>query len=1034
MHSILIVHKKTNRHPQMSRGEVDAFSSKPSQIRFTLVAILSFWCCTLVSAQERVISLAEAHSAASREPGAKTSPDTGPFSGMTHSEWTESDGAPGSVSSLAQTTDGYLWIGSSLGLYRFDGIHFEAYPFSAEQVPLQTQDIASLAADPNGGLWIGLRMPAIVHLHADGSAVSYGSNSGLHSDAVERIAVRKDGSVWILAAGKLMTLQEGHWIRFGADCGLGQGTVFSFYFDRDDTMWAAQDHRLMVLRKGARKFEKVPASVFFVSGMTQPRNGPVMMADAWRTVRAVDQTSRSAKVRLQGRANLLADTHGNLWIAEDYFGLTRAKDADKPSHGEPLIEHASSSQRLTSPEIGGILEDADGNIWVGTALGLDRYQETSFEQFRGAELNFYPSVIGARDGSVWINSHGEPLMRWFQGKLRTFGAFVTNGPLANRSNGDVCFVDARANELQCYGSDRATYVVLDKRIEYAPAQAMVEDADGSLLISFEGKGIWRYNGSWERFEAAELPSVSPVSMYLDSLSRLWLGFQGDRVAVRIGSHFQILQVAQGSWANTLTFCEGAGEVWLAGSSGLAFFDGGRIERVQSKEGIFNGTSGIVFDRMGNLWLNSGAGALRVTSGSVARLLGSADHSADAEVFNERDGLTGKPTQLKPTPSLVADAHGRLWFATAGNLVSVDPQNFAEPVAHFNVIIESFVLDGHQMLPNGPQYTTFQARAANRHTLSVNFAAPNLSSPERLTYRYQLVGEDGDWQAAGSRRQAFYTRLGPGKYVFKASVREGDGQWLDLQMPLQIEILPMFYQTAWFDAVVALCVMLLILGGYRIRERQVGRTLRLLAEERSLERVKIARDLHDTLLQGIYGLMLRFHYAARKVSDNAERAGLESALATADEILAEGRERVRHLRTSPLPAATLADSILMIGKALNAEGNVEFSVRIEGTPRVLLQPQEDEIFCIARESLTNAFEHANASSITVTIDYGKSSFSLKCRDNGRGMDSGTQRDGTTGHWGLQGMRERARHVGARFESKSAPGAGTEIAVVLPNSRI
>jgi len=214
--------------------------------------------------------------------------------------------------------------------------------------------------------------------------------------------------------------------------------------------------------------------------------------------------------------------------------------------------------------------------------------------------------------------------------------------------------------------------------------------------------------------------------------------------------------------------------------------------------------------------------------------------------------------------------------------------------------------------------------------------------------------------------------------------------------------------------------------YRLRVRQVAGRIRLLAEERSRERIKIARDLHDTLLQGIHGLTLRFHYSAQKVSDSAERAALENALESADKILDEGGERVRHLRTSPLPAATLPGSISLIGE-------VAFCVSVQGTPHALRAVEEDEVFCIAREALTNAFEHANALKISITIAYGDSYFRLSCRDDGQGIEVGTLKEGSVGLWGLQGMRERVKHVGARFETRSSAGLGTEISIVLPSAR-
>ena len=1003
-----------------------------SQLAIPILLAVSFLCCKLSVGQQRVVSLEEAHALAIKEPGEKASPDTGPFSGMTHTAWTRNDGAPESISSLAQTTEGYLWIGSSLGLYRFDGVRFAAYPFSADQVPLPTQDVSSIAADPAGGLWIGLRMTAVVHILPDGSALVYGRSSGLTSDTLERVTVRKDGSVWVLAGGNLLTLQSEQWNNFGQAHGLGQGRVFSFLFDDDGTIWVAQDHRLMALRKNTNIFKKVPASVFFVSAMAETRKGQIWMADAWRTVRQVTQTSRSAPIRLHGKAELLADRYDHLWIAEDYFGLTRLRDSSSDTEKNPLIEHASSNQWLTSPQIGGMFEDRDGNIWVGTALGLDRYQPTSFQQFISAPLNFYPSVIGARDGSVWINSHGESLMRWHEGKLTTFGAFVTYGPLATRRNGEVCFVDARASELQCFGSRHATYVLLDKRIEYAPALAMIEDTDGSLLVSFENKGVWRYHGSWDRVYSSLAPSDAPLSMFLDSSSRLWMGFEGNQIAVRSGERFQILSMP-GPWTNTLALYEGAGVVWAAGSSGLGFFDRGRLHRVHSNtDHIFDGTSGIAFDRMGNLWLNSGAGALRVAASSVANLLHTGDSLTGVEVFNERDGVIGKPTQFKPTPSLVTDANGRLWFATAGHLVMADPQTFVESTNRFSVLVESLSLDGRLLLPQGQHPQAFKAEAADRHSLEVSFAALNLSQPERMTYRYRLLGEDTDWQDAGSRRQAFYTRLRPGKYTFQVSAREEQGPWIDLLVPLQIEALPAFYQTAWFDVIAVLSSALLIFAAYVIRLRQATRRISLLSEERTRERVRIARELHDTLLQGVQGLTLHFHVAAQELPRGSHaRESMEKALTTADRILVEGRDSVTRLRAHHLTASGLAAVFEAIAAELDHEKRVRFIAKSEGRADDVIPSVLHELYSIGREAITNAFRHSHASEITVDLKCTPKSVELVVADNGDGFDSAEQEaNPSAGHWGLCGMKERAEVIGARFNCHSTENRGTQVIVTVP----
>ena len=676
-------------------------------------------------------------------------------------------------------------------------------------------------------------------------------------------------------------------------------------------------------------------------------------------------------------------------------------------------------------------------------LGLDRYQRTLFNQFRSEPLNFYPSVIGAHDGSVWVNSHGESLMRWTEGRITTFGSFVTYGPLANRSNGDVCFIDSRASELQCYGSHIATYITLDPRISFAPSLALVEDSDKSLLASFQGKGIWRYNGHWEPLTAPGLPNGDPLAMFLDSKSRLWLGFLGDRISVRSGSRFQFLSIAPGRWANTLAFCEGGNTVWAAGSSGLSVFDGNRMRVLRYGNDVFHGISGIVFDRMGNLWLNAEAGALRVTSDQIYNVLKSPDRKLGAEVFGDRYGLTGEPTQFKPTPSLVRDTKGRLWFATAGDLVWVNPERIAEDRTPMAIKIESVSINGRQLPVTHFEALAVHERSSDLHSLEVDYAAVDLSDPERIIYRYRLLGEDTAWQDAGSRREAFYNRLSPGKYSFEVSARRGHGQWSDLRAPLVLEVTPAYYQTGWFFLSLVLGGVSLAILGYVLRLRQITARIRLVAEERANERLRIAGNLHDTLLQSFQGLMLRFQSVDAMMLYNpaGAREELEGALDRADQALAESRDAIQGIRSLSGADFELAHEVKVLVDQLSDSQQsrrrkpVTTSVVVEGEPRSLYPWVGEELCRIASEALRNSFAHSQATHIEVEIAYSKLFLRVRLRDDGIGISPAVlKHGGREGHWGLQGMKERADRIRAKISVWSKEGGGTEVEIIVPASAV
>ena len=826
------------------------------------------------------------------------------FQGITHTSWTRRDGAPGSINALAQTKDGYLWIGSTLGLYRFDGLRFALYPFGSSSPPLPSLDVCSLAADMEGGLWIAMCSAKIVHLKANESTVTYGREEGVPAGALDKIFSFPDGSVWMAGSSKLLRLEGDRWIDFGKDHGIGRFGVFSVLFDREGNIWVARDKRLSIVRKAKGQLEDVPSQVHYISSMVQTRDGAIWISDAWRSVRPLTNTSPDGVLKLQGKAQMLLDSHDNLWVAQDDEGLSRILHISEHS-AQPVIEQASKSE-LTAPQTHALLEDREGNIWVGNERGLDRFRETPFVHFRSTELRYFPSLIAADDGSVWIDSHGSALMHVQNGVTTPVGIPVHSGPFVKRRNGDICFIDLISYELQCYGRDHQTHTKMPDKFWHTPPLSVVEDADQSLLISLQGGGFWRYDEkSWDQMD-------SPGLMLSDSHGRLWLGYGNDNIVLKDRGSFRTLHVDEGAWSNTLTFYEAGDTVWAAGSNGLSFLEGDRFRRVYSLEAnLLQGTSGIARDQLGNLWLNAGAGVLRIPSEEVGHLLQDPSHLVKIDVFDENDGLVGQPTQFKRGPSAISDTHGILWFSTGGDVVSVDPNQLGRARVLPSVLIESVLIDGKPALkaPGRPG-AVLHTDSTKLHDLEINFIGINLSAPERVYYRYQLIGEDKNWQDAGKRRQAFYTRLSPGTYHFQVSASSGH-DWSDLTIPLLIEVSPAFYRTWWFKA---LCLMFAIVIAWivlRARTRYVAEQVHSRLSERVAERERVARELHDTLLQGFQGLMMRFHIATQSIppSEPANlkwrmpwtlRTSFSSRAVTGYETYATKRSSQRHfpMRSQP----------------------------------------------------------------------------------------------------------------------------------------
>jgi signal transduction histidine kinase/ligand-binding sensor domain-containing protein len=989
------------------------------------------------SAGQSVVSSAAAPAHADTSPlhgtNLLTPPPAPTFDGITHTFWTRRDGAPGTVTALAQTKDGYLWVGSLLGLYRFDGLRFSSYAFGPNDRALPSLDISSLSPDLEGGLWVGFRNAAAMHLKADGSSVLYGAESGLAANMLEQIIVRPDGSVYAFGGSKLFRFQGGRWINFGKEHGLGAGGVFSVFFDREENIWIGRDKKLCVLKKGAAEFTEVPASVHYVSSMIQNRNGDIWIGDAWRSVRRLGDDSSRRVLPIEGKALLLLDSKDNLWIAQDDEGLARVPHLS--NEGQPRVIEKAGPDDISALRTHAILEDREGNIWVGTDRGLDRYEETAFAHFRSTQLRSFPSLVAADDGSMWINSHGSPLMRVQNGVTTPVGVHVHTGPLAKRRNGDICFVDAITNELQCYGKDASViHVPIDLRVNRDPPVSMTEDTDGSLLISFQSKQIWRfYRGNWNQVQAPGLPTEDPWGMFSDSHGTLWLGYLDDRIIERKDGVFRTLHVDEGTWSNTLTFSEAAHTIWAAGSNGLSFFDGKLFRRVHAFDpDLLRGISGVVEDQSGNLWLNAGAGVLRVSAGEITHLLGNPKHPVKAEVFDENDGLIAQPTQTKRTPSAVADGHGLLWFAMGGDVVSLDPSRLVRSVVLPSVLIENVLINGKPVLDApGMPGAVLRTNSSQVNNLEISYIGINLRSPERVFYRYRLVGEDKTWQDAGSRRQAFYTRLSPGSYQFQVSANNGEG-WSDLPSPLRIEVSPTFYQTWWFRALCLLSVLGLTWMGLRFRVRYATDQVHAHLSARLAEREQIARELHDTLLQGFQGLMMRFHLATQLIPANQKaRAEMEEALDRADLLMVESRDRIRGLRGERISTDSLPHAMAALGEQLGTQSLQSFQIVTEGTARGLNAICYEETYEIAKEALSNVLQHSGALNSRVDLHFDVRYLSVRVIDDGRGIAPELLNGaGHTRHWGIRGMRERAAKLNGELKITSSPSAGTEVTLRVP----
>jgi len=469
---------------------------------------------------------------------------------------------------------------------------------------------------------------------------------------------------------------------------------------------------------------------------------------------------------------------------------------------------------------------------------------------------------------------------------------------------------------------------------------------------------------------------------------------------------------------------------------LALFEDGRFGQIIPAEGgRFSGVSGVVDAGNEGLWMTERRGIVHIQENEVDRAVKDPSHRVTYEMFDSSDGLPGKSQEVPPFPTAIQGTDGRLWFAASKGIAWVDPDKISKNVIPPSVWITAMLADGSAQQNLGD--VQLPPLTAN---VQIDYTAPSLSIPEKVRFKYRLDGIDKGWQEPGSRREASYSRLPPGRYQFHVIACNNDGIWNMAGATLSFAIAPAWFQTIWFEILVAVAALALVWTAYSLRLKQVTARVQERLGTQMQERERIARELHDTLLQSFQGLTLHFQRARNLLPERASEAihTLDEALDGAEEAIVEGRDAIHDLRSPTTAAKTLAEEITALGEELAAEVTsqkqpLQFRTEVEGSAHALRPNAYTDIFRIAREAMRNAFSHSQGRLIETEITYTDNIFRLRIRDDGKGIDPDERvRAERSGHWGLKGMRERAERLGGESEVWSEPGAGTEIEFRVPAS--
>jgi signal transduction histidine kinase len=436
------------------------------------------------------------------------------------------------------------------------------------------------------------------------------------------------------------------------------------------------------------------------------------------------------------------------------------------------------------------------------------------------------------------------------------------------------------------------------------------------------------------------------------------------------------------------------------------------------------------DDADSVWLYTACGLVRIARSELDAWASYPKQTVKATVFDSSDGVSSHRF-TGYSANVAKSADGKLWFLRVGGVSVLDPHHLAFNKLPPPVHIEQVTADGRTYdVSNGLRLP------AGVSDLLFDFTALSFVAPEKVRIRVKLEGQDKDWRELVNQRHVHYTNLPPRAYRFRVLACNNSGVCNEEGALLDFSIAPAYYQTNWFRVLCGAMFLALLWAAHQLRVRQLARQFNKTLAARVSERLRIARELHDTLLQSFQGLLLRFQSAAKLLPERPDEARqrLDNAIEQAAEAITEGRDAVQGLRTSAFETNDLATAIAAIAEELTkdtaAGESPVIDLEVEGAPRGLNPLVRDEAYRIAGEALRNAFRHAQARRITVEIRYDKRHFRLRVRDDGKGMDDNTKQLQPSGHFGLPGMRERAEIVGGRLEVWSKLNSGTQAELSIP----
>jgi len=961
-----------------------------------------------------------------------------------HTEWND----VGAVFDIKQSSEGYLWLTTSNGVLRFDGVRFQSVA-EATLGAARSNEIDSVFLSSSGGLWLTTEGAGLL-FWKDGRLTEFQDRRCTPTRKMGKLVEDRDGSLWVQGAGGLFHLRGSVCETVGPKQGYPGGFPAGLFEDSDGTLWVkTRKGPLLFLPSGQSKFQESeygngPSTSY--AFLHPAPDGTIWLSDDQGLRRVTSKLNAHAYSPPSGQAHKRNPQFGDFTFAPDgSLWAVTDKGVQRFDHVEqwstPLATETAASESFTpgkglsSDAAWKVLIDREGSVWVGTNSGLDRLRRNVLFAVALPPAQEREFNIAAGDrASVWTGNSSLPLTQvTADSAILSFPN--TANPICIRRDHNGTIWSAGAGSFHLWRSSGAGFSPLHYPEENLDAvvSVAVDRNNDPWILARSGRIYHLSNGAWINQNKALGRKPGVIGAMADDLAgNIWFAFSNKVVEWEGSTYRTFIRDARDVSETTMSIR--GDRLWLGGPGGVQLFTRDHFYTMQWADPEMPGrVSGLVETETGDLWLNGFSGITHVPAAELKKWLRDPGFAVSAERFDERDGLRGLSGEKLPEPSVVEASDGRLWFATTKGIAWLNPAALAQ---NRNRLAPTVVIS--EVISNSKSYAVSKKLVlpALTENLEIAYTALSLAIPERVRFRYKLDGVDSGWQSAGSRRQAYYTKLRPGAYKFRVIAANNDGVWNETGATLNFNLSPAWFQTIWFRLLFVLCAIVVLSLLYALRVRQVAAGINARFDERLAERTRIAQELHDTLLQGFLSASMQVHVATDLLPANSPaRPTLSRALQLMGQVIEQGRNAVRGLRSSRTMSLDLEQAFAGIQEELGLENTkasrVAYRVIVEGRKRPLRPLLRDEVYRIGREALTNAFRHAGADQIEVELEYAHNRLRLSVRDNGRGIDSGILRKGKDGHWGITGMRERADHIGARFQIFSRASAGTEVELSVPS---